>query len=90
MSQIGRARHAVPAALRADLDAREATKRGLQLQLEETLVKTGAYATQAKEQGYQQSQTDIVGNLRKVLVTLASDFQEDNYFEAYLHYVDEQ
>jgi len=28
--------------------------------------------------------------LRKVLVTLAPDFQEDNYFEAYIRYVKER
>jgi len=43
---------------------------------------------QAKEQGYQQGRIDTLGYLHKVLVTLAHAFQEDGYFEAYLHYVD--
>jgi len=45
---------------------------------------------QAKEQGYQQGRADTLGYLRKVLVTLAQEFQEDSYFESYLHYIDER
>ncbi|KAJ8424397.1 hypothetical protein Cgig2_006319 [Carnegiea gigantea] len=47
-------------------------------------------AVKAKEQGYQQSRADVMGYLCRVLVTLAQDFQQDDYFEAYLHYVDER
>jgi len=45
---------------------------------------------QAKEQSYQQGHTNTLRYLRKVLVTLAHEFQEDSYFEAYLHYVNER
>ncbi|KAJ8420250.1 hypothetical protein Cgig2_033521 [Carnegiea gigantea] len=76
--------------LRADLDGHEAEKKGLQRHLEEALAKAGANVAQAKEQGYQQGRTDTLGYLRKVLVTLAHEFQENSYFQAYLHYVDER
>jgi len=82
--------------LKADQDAREAEKKDLQRQLEEVLAKVKAENTagaesvaQAKEYGYQQSRVNTLGYLCKVLVTLAREFQEDSYFEAYLHYVDE-
>jgi len=47
-------------------------------------------ATKAREQGYQEGRADTLEYLCKVLVTLAQEFQEDAYFEAYLHYVDER
>ncbi|KAJ8426754.1 hypothetical protein Cgig2_029423 [Carnegiea gigantea] len=78
------------AELRADLDAREAEKKGLPRQLEEALVKAEAEVAQAKEHGYQQGHVDTLGYLRKVLMTLAQEFKEDSHFEAYLHYVDER
>ena len=64
-------------------------------QLEEALSKAKAIVgvervVQAREQGYQQGRVDTLEYLRKVLVTLAQEFQEDSYFEAYLHYVDER
>ena len=37
---------------------------------------------QAKEQGYQQGGAETLGYLRRLLVTLAQEFQEDSYFEA--------
>ena len=53
------------------------------------MEKIQADAAQVKEQGYQQGRTDTLGYLRKVLMTLANEFQDDRYFEAYLHYMDE-
>ncbi|KAJ8448734.1 LOW QUALITY PROTEIN: hypothetical protein Cgig2_011355 [Carnegiea gigantea] len=72
--------------LQADLDARETKKKGLQHQLE----KAAPDAVQVKEQGYQQGRFNTLGYLRKVVLTLADEFQDDNYFETYLHYVDER
>jgi len=43
-------------------------------------VTTGAErVAQAKEQGYQQDRADTLWYLRKVLVTLAQEFQEDGF-----------
>jgi len=51
---------------------------------------TAKKVAQVKEQGYQSGHADTLGYLCKVLVTLAHEFQENSYFEAYLHYVDER
>ncbi|KAJ8438015.1 LOW QUALITY PROTEIN: hypothetical protein Cgig2_029996 [Carnegiea gigantea] len=66
-------------------------------ELKDALAKAKVEATagaervaQAKEQGYQQDRADTLGYLHMVLVTLAQEFQEDSYFEAYLHYIDER
>jgi len=82
--------------LKADQDAREAEKKDLQHRLEKALAKAKVEATsgaeraaQAKEQGYQQGPAKTLGYLHKVLVTLAQEFQEDSYFEVYLHCIDE-
>ena len=46
-------------------------------------------AVQAKEEGYQQGRSGTLGYLHKVVLTLASEFQDDRYFKAYLHFMDE-
>ncbi|KAJ8420069.1 hypothetical protein Cgig2_029003 [Carnegiea gigantea] len=72
--------------LQEDLEARETEKKALQRQLE----KAAADSIQAKEQGYQQGRFDTLKYLRKVVPTLAGEFEDDWYFEAYLRFVDEQ
>jgi len=47
-------------------------------------------AAKAEEQGYRRGCEESVEVLRKVLMTLAPDFQEDSYFEAYIHYAEER
>jgi len=54
------------------------------------LGKAAADAIQAKEQGYQQGRSDTLGYLRKVVLTLAGEFEDDKYFKAYLRFVDER
>ena len=54
------------------------------------MEKVAADAVQAKEQGYQQGRSDTLVYLCKVLLTLAGEFSDDRYFEAYLHFVDER
>ena len=49
-----------------------------------------ADAVPAKEQGYQQGCSDTFGYLHKVVLTLADEFEDDRYFEAYLSFVDER
>ncbi|KAJ8449495.1 hypothetical protein Cgig2_002292 [Carnegiea gigantea] len=63
--------------LQADLEAYEADKKGLQRQLEKAVADA-------------QGRSDTLGYLYKVVLTLASEFQDDHYFEAYLHFVDER
>ena len=72
--------------LQADLEACKIEKKGLQRQLE----KAATDAVQTKEQSYLQGRSNTLGYLRKVVLTLASEFEDDQYFEAYLHFVDER
>ncbi|KAJ8429036.1 LOW QUALITY PROTEIN: hypothetical protein Cgig2_016941 [Carnegiea gigantea] len=86
--------------LREERDTWEAAKKDLQGRLNEALSKAEAAlakakaeaavgvekAAKAEELGYQRGREEVIGFLRKVLTTLAPDFQEDNYFEAYTHY----
>jgi len=41
----------------------------------------------AEELGHQQGREEVKDFFHKVLMTLAPDFQEDKYYDAYLHYV---
>ena len=59
--------------LQADLEPREVAKKGLRCQLE----RVAAEMVQAKEQGYQQGRSDIILYLRKVMLTLAGKFSDD-------------
>ena len=47
-------------------------------------------AAKDEELGYQRGCEEVMDFLRKVLMTMASNFQEDNYFEAYIHDVEER
>ena len=89
--------------LREDKDAWEAKKKVLYGRLNEALskaevalVKAEAKAATGVERvakaeglGHQRGNEEVMGFLREVLNTLAPDFEEDNYFEAYIHYVEE-
>lgn len=73
--------------LKEEKDAREAEKKDLQRQLEKALSKaeveavTGAErAAKTREQGYQQGRAGMLEYLRKFLVMLAQELQEDVYF----------
>ena len=61
-------------------------KKELQRQLE----KAATEVVQAKEQGYQQGCSDTLVYLRKVILTLTCEFDDDRYFETYLHFVDKR
>jgi len=63
----------------------EGREKEMQLQLE----KATTDVAQAREQGYQQGCLDTLLYLRKVLLTLAGEFSNDRYYEAYLPFVDE-
>lgn len=54
------------------------------------MEQAAAETAQAKERGYQQGHTDTLAYLCKVLLTLAGEFSDDRYFEAYLKFVDER
>ena len=58
--------------------------------MQQKLDQAVAEAAKAQERGYQQGHSDILAYLRKVLLTLAGDFGDDRYYEAYLKYVDER
>ncbi|KAJ8425077.1 hypothetical protein Cgig2_028794 [Carnegiea gigantea] len=47
-------------------------------------------AAKVEELGHQRGREEVMGFLRKVLASLAPDFKKDNYFEAYIHYVEER
>ena len=72
--------------LQSDLAACEATKKEVQQKLEQAVADTA----KAQERGYQQGHSDTLTYLRKVLLTLAGEFDDDWYFKAYLKYVDER
>lgn len=72
--------------LQSDLAACEASKKEVQQNLDHAVAETA----RAQERGYQQGHSDTLAYLRKVLLTLAGEFHDDRYFEAYLKYVDER
>ena len=72
--------------LQSDLAACEATKKEVQQKLEQAVADTA----KAQERGYQQGHSDTLAYLRKALLTLTGEFDDDRYFEAYLKYVDER
>lgn len=72
--------------LQSELATCEATQKEIQQKLEQVVADTA----KAQERGYQQGHSDTLTYLRKVLLTLAGEFHDDRYFEAYLKYVDER
>ena len=64
----------------------ESRKKEMQHQME----KATAFAVQAREHSYQQGRSDTLVYLHKVLLTLAGEFLDDRYYEAYLRFVDER
>ena len=72
--------------LQSELASCEATQKEMQQKLEQAAADTA----KAQERGYQQGHSDTLTYLRKVLLTLAGEFHDDRYFEAYLKYVDDR
>lgn len=75
----------------------DAEKENLRCQLEEAQVRaeveavaSAERAARAEQRGQQRGQEETRGFFRKVLVSLAAEFSDNDYYEAYLRYVEER